>query len=120
MKNLMRLSFAMALAELHCGGSAGHPLATDAGTSNADGPNAGDDGDAGAGLPKGIDPLTAFDPSLPVGDLNPILTMIGNVANVALGESVHTSGGFEAMRARLVRFLVENGGFRVLAMETPR
>ena len=38
---------------------------------------------------------------------------------VALGEHIHTTGGVYDLKAALVRHLVEQRGFRVLAMETP-
>ncbi len=39
---------------------------------------------------------------------------------VALGEAVHTSGGFYQAKHRLIRQLVEVQGFRVVAFESPR
>jgi erythromycin esterase len=75
---------------------------------------------APAPLPPGIYALDGTDPTAPADDLAPLLQIIGPATDVGLGESIHTSGGFEAMKARLVRYLVEKAGFRVLAMETPR
>ncbi|MBF8261588.1 MAG: erythromycin esterase [candidate division NC10 bacterium] len=38
---------------------------------------------------------------------------------VGLGESLHASGGYHRVIARVVRFLVEKKGFRLLAFESP-
>ncbi len=87
-------------------------------------PEAGDAAPASdaqdSGLPPGVYPLSTVDQAAPHDDLAPLLTMVGSTPNVGLGESVHTSGGFEAMKARFVRYLVDVGGFRVLAIESPR
>ena len=52
-------------------------------------------------------------------DLFPILESVGLVDIVALGESVHTSGGFSQIKNRIVKFLIEEHGFRSVALETP-
>ncbi len=38
---------------------------------------------------------------------------------VALGESIHTSGGFYDLKVRLIKYLILEKGFRALAFETP-
>jgi erythromycin esterase len=53
-------------------------------------------------------------------DLAPFAALVGDAPLVGLGESVHTSGGFYAAKRRLIRFLVDELGFRAVAMETPR
>jgi len=62
----------------------------------------------------GNDPLLTTD-----DDLEPLRPIIGKATFVALGESVHTSGGFYRMKHRVFRFLVEKMGFRVFAFESP-
>ena len=58
-------------------------------------------------------------PASPTGDLEPLRKRIGKAPVVGLGESIHTSGGFYQMKHRVFRYLVERGGFRVLAIESP-
>ena len=115
-----------------CGGarleSSGPP--PDAGGDDGGSPQGADGGDGGdaaptsdasdSGLPPGIYPLATTDQTASYDDLAPLLAMVGSTPNVGLGESIHTSDGFEAMKARLVRYLVDVGGFRVLAIESPR
>jgi erythromycin esterase len=74
-----------------------------------------------AGFPilPGIYRLDGSDPGLPTADLQPLKQILGNTPVVALGESVHTSGGYYEMKHRLVRFLVQEMGFRVFAIESP-
>lgn len=73
------------------------------------------------GIPvgPGLFQLSGIDPDLPTDDLAPIRTIVGNARYVGLGEAFHTSGGFYQVKHRLFRYLVEEMGFRVLAMETP-
>lgn len=67
----------------------------------------------------GIYRLDGIDPNLPTGDLAPLRRLIGNAEFVALGEAVHTSGGFYEAKHRLFRFLVEEMGFRGFGLENP-
>jgi erythromycin esterase len=53
-------------------------------------------------------------------DLKPISRIAKDANVVALGESIHTSGGYHQVNFRVIRYLVERMGYRVLAMETPR
>ena len=71
-------------------------------------------------LPPGISPLAGLDPTLSTDDLEPFAAMIDGASAVGLGESVHTSGGYHQANYRLIRFLVESQGFRVITLETPR
>lgn len=97
--------------------AAGEPSADDAGAPGADG---GVEAGQSATLPPGIDVLDGVDAGMPTDDLAPLVVVVGDAGDVGLGESDHTSGGFEAMKARIVRYLMESDGFRVLAVETPR
>lgn len=67
-----------------------------------------------------ITPLTGLDPTSSTDDLKPFAQMVGDASVVGLGEGMHTSGGYHQAKYRLVRFLVEELGFRVLTWETPR
>jgi erythromycin esterase len=67
----------------------------------------------------GIYRLNGSDPFLPQDDLEPLRQIIGKATIVALGESIHTSGGYYEMKHRLFRFLVEKMGFRAFAFESP-
>lgn len=70
------------------------------------------------GLPKGIYPIAGHDPALPLDDLAPLSTIIGDAKVVALGESMHTSKGYYQAKHRMFQYLVEEEGFRVLAFES--
>ncbi len=56
---------------------------------------------------------------LPTDDLAPVAAVIGDAPIVALGESIHTSGGFYRLKYRIFRYLVEEQGFRAFAIESP-
>lgn len=81
---------------------------------------AGDARDA-ADLPgaPGVFALAGSDPGLPQEDLLALRQVIGNSPVVALGEAVHTSGGFYEMKHRIIRYLVERERVRVIAFESP-
>lgn len=87
-----------------------------------DHPNAGGSGGGGSeqALPVGMYEVPAIDADLPNAALEPFGDLLGDSPVLALGEGVHTSGGFYALKARLIRYLVEEKGYRVFAMETPR
>lgn len=68
---------------------------------------------------RGIYPLDGLDAGLPYTDLAPLRQILEGAQVVGLGETIHTSGGYYAMKHRLFRFLVEEMGFRAFAMETP-
>lgn len=91
-------------------------LALILGISALAGPVAADNGDP---VLPGVWRLSGSDPALPMDDLKPLGKLIGNAEVVALGESIHTSGGFYQMKHRLFRYLVEEKGFRVFAFENP-
>lgn len=52
-------------------------------------------------------------------DLVPIAHIIRDKSVVALGESIHTSGGFMQAKTRVLEMLVEDYGYRVIAFESP-
>jgi erythromycin esterase len=75
---------------------------------------------AGApGLPPGIYQFDGPEEALPTGDLAPFAAAIGDAPVVGLGESIHTSEGFLQLRSRLIRYLVEERGFRAVTIESP-
>ncbi len=51
-------------------------------------------------------------------DLAPLASIVGDARLVALGESVHRSGGLLAIKTRVIQYLVEELGFRAVAFET--
>ena len=67
----------------------------------------------------GVWPLLGDDPNLgSTADLEPLRWLIGHATVAGFGESWHTSGGFYRMKHRMLRFLVQEMGFRAFAMET--
>ena len=70
-------------------------------------------------LPAGYHAVLGSDPNLPFDDLEPLAEMLGNASFVALGESVHASGGFYEAKHRVLRYLVEERGFRAFGIESP-
>ena len=70
-------------------------------------------------MPEGIHALVGIDPRSSYADLGPFRDIVGEATHVALGESTHTSGGFYRAKARLIRYMVEALGFRVVLWETP-
>lgn len=66
----------------------------------------------------GIWRLHGTAPDLPQEDLAPLQQIVGKATVVALGESIHTSGGYYEAKHRLFRYLVEQMGFRGLAFES--
>src|SRR5712692_3629219 len=75
-------------------------------------------GTAGS-LSSGLFSLNGSDPTLNSDDLSPLAQLTDGADYIGLGESVHTSGGYYQMKERVIRYLVEHGGVRALAMETP-
>ena len=67
----------------------------------------------------GIHALRGIGAELPDDDLEPFASVVNDATVVALGESTHTSGGYYAAKARLIRYMVRDLGFRVVLWETP-
>lgn len=53
-----------------------------------------------------------------VEDLRPIDAIVGDADVVALGEGIHTSGGFHQIRLRALKHLILEKGFRVVSLES--
>lgn len=67
----------------------------------------------------GVWPLAGDDPNIgTTSDLEPLRALIGDATVAAFGESFHTSGGLYRMKHRVLKFLVEEMGFRAFAIET--
>ena len=62
-------------------------------------------------------PLSSVDPLAPLADLRPLRHMVGDARVVGLGESTHGAHEQFTIKHRVVRFLVEEMGFRALAFE---
>lgn len=75
--------------------------------------------EAAASLSPGLHSLDSLDWGAPEADLAPLDAMVAGAQVVALGESVHFSGGYHEARARLIPYLVESLGFRAVAFEGP-
>ncbi len=90
------------------------------GTTGAGGAGGMGDGGQASSLPGGISVIDGVESSLPTGDLKVFGEIAGATPVVGLGASVEISGGFMAMRVRLARYLIEEKGFRVLTINTPR
>jgi erythromycin esterase-like protein len=71
------------------------------------------------GLPAGIHVLAGVGAALPHTDLAPLRGIVGNARFVALGESTHASRGFNQAKLRMIRYMVEELGYRALAFESP-
>jgi erythromycin esterase len=83
-------------------------------TEEAPAPGAGEDD----WLRSSVIPIAAVEPANEHADLMPLEPLIGTSRVVAMGEIVHRAHELLAFRNRLFQFLVEEMGFRVIAMET--
>jgi hypothetical protein len=73
---------------------------------------------AGFPVAPGVYRLDGSDPNLETADLEPLRQIVGGAQVVALGESLHTVGGYYEMKHRVFRFLVEKMGFRAISFES--
>jgi erythromycin esterase len=62
-------------------------------------------------------PLATTDPSAPLADLGGLRRVVGGATVVGLGEATHGSHEQFRLKHRMVRYLVEEMGFRTLAFE---
>lgn len=62
-------------------------------------------------------PLDTVQPAAPDDDLVPVGELVGDARLVALGEATHGTEEFFLLKHRLIAYLVEREGFRVLAIE---
>ena len=70
-----------------------------------------------AWLDANLVPLAGCDPDLDLQDLAPLADAIGDARIVGLGESTHGTREHFQLKHRLVRWLVEEHGFDVFAIE---
>lgn len=62
-------------------------------------------------------PLESTEPDGDLSDLRHLGRMVGNAQVVGLGEATHSSHEFFTMKHRVMRYLVEEKGFRTFALE---
>ncbi|MFI5618565.1 erythromycin esterase family protein [Streptomyces sp. NPDC051567] len=65
-----------------------------------------------------VQPLRTAEPYGDLSDLRPFGHMVANARVVGMGEATHSSHEFFTMKHRVLRYLVENKGFRAFALET--
>ncbi len=68
-------------------------------------------------LRSAVLPLRSFDMNYDYEDLDPLKEIIGNAKIVALGEVSHGSSEIFKMKGRIIKYLVEEAGFNVFAIE---
>ncbi|WP_394841685.1 erythromycin esterase family protein [Pendulispora brunnea] len=73
-----------------------------------------------APVDMGIHRFDGIDPSLPTADLQRLRAIVGGARIVGLGEGTHASGGYHELHERVARFMIQEMGFRVVTLETPR
>lgn len=61
--------------------------------------------------------LETVDPNAGLGDLEPLRQLVGDARIVALGEGTHGTREFFLMKHRITRFLAEEMGFTIFAIE---
>lgn len=64
-----------------------------------------------------VNELNSIEPDAPFDDLEVVREIVGNARIVALGEGAHFIEEFWTVRRRLLRFLCEELGFRLIAAE---
>ncbi|WP_172384742.1 erythromycin esterase family protein [Streptomyces sp. MNP-20] len=72
-----------------------------------------------AALGQVAHPLRTTEPHGSLADLRPFGTMVGDARVVGLGEATHSSHEFFTVKHRILRYLVEEKGFRAFALEAP-
>ncbi|CAM5603248.1 erythromycin esterase family protein [Streptomyces tanashiensis] len=70
-----------------------------------------------AALDRVAHPLRTTEPRGNVADLRPFGTMVGDATVVGVGEATHSSHEFVTLKRRMLRYLVEEKGFRTFALE---
>ncbi|MEU6394376.1 erythromycin esterase family protein [Streptomyces sp. NPDC046939] len=72
-----------------------------------------------AALGQVAHPLRTTEPRGSLTDLRPFGRMVGDARVVGLGEATHSSHEFFTVKHRVLRYLVEEKGFRAFALEAP-
>jgi erythromycin esterase len=70
-------------------------------------------------LDRRIIPIKYLEPDSSTKDLIPLKKVIGNSTIVALGENSHGSSSIFKFKLKMVKYLVENEGFSIFALESP-
>jgi erythromycin esterase len=70
-------------------------------------------------LDKRILPIKSLEPNSTNKDLIPLKNIIGISTIVALGENSHGSSSIYKLKLRMVKYMVENEGFSIFALESP-
>jgi erythromycin esterase len=70
-------------------------------------------------LDKRIVPIKYLETNSATQDLIPLKNIIGNSTIVALGENSHGSSSIYKLKLRMIKYLVENEGFSIFALESP-
>jgi erythromycin esterase len=66
-----------------------------------------------------IVPIKSLEPNSATKDLMPLRNIIGNSNIVALGENSHGSSSIYKLKLQMVKYMVENEGFSIFALESP-
>lgn len=64
-------------------------------------------------------PIDSTEPGAPADGILPFLELVGDAKIVGLGEATHGTSEFVSLRVRLIRLLIEDAGFRQIALEAP-
>ncbi|GHE65482.1 hypothetical protein GCM10018785_37980 [Streptomyces longispororuber] len=72
-----------------------------------------------AALDRMAHPLRTAEPRGDLADLRPFGRMVGDARVVGVGEATHSSHEFFTVKHRVLRYLVEEKGFRAFALEAP-
>ncbi|MFD7705399.1 erythromycin esterase family protein [Streptomyces caelestis] len=70
-------------------------------------------------IERSAHPLRSTEPGGSLRDLNALGRMVGDAEVVGLGEATHGSRDFFRMKHRVLRYLVEEKGFRAFSLELP-
>lgn len=70
-------------------------------------------------IAPGVYAVEGVDEDLPNDDLGPFFDVVGDAQFVGLGETIHTSGGYQQAKFRLTKALIEDHGFRAVGYESP-
>ncbi len=71
-------------------------------------------------IAEGIYELAGVDPDLPSDELAVLDAVVSSAEIVGMGESAHLSNSYLRVRVRMTRYLIEEHGFRVVGLESPR
>jgi len=75
------------------------------------------DSDVVAWIEQHATALSSTDPDAPVSELEPLRDVVGDASVVGLGESTHGSHEQFELKHRMIRYLVEELGFRTVGFE---